>query len=203
MTTVLLTGYEAFGEYDSNPTARLAAELDGATVDGVTVVGRELPVAFERAFPLLCELVDAHDPAVVLSTGLSAGRPVLSIERVGINVRDTVGTPDNDDREVVDDPVDPNGPDAYFSNLPLREMLDAIRETGVPAELSNSAGTHLCNDVLYATRHYAETNDLALRSGFVHVPATHEQIARREEAIPSASFDAIRRGIEAVLTTVV
>lgn len=199
MTRVLLTGYEPFGEFDRNPSGRLADELDGTDVAGAPIVGRTLPVAFDRAFPLLRDLVDEHDPDVVLATGLAAGRPALSLERIGINLRDTVGIPDNDDREVVDEPIVPDAPDAHFADLPLRSMREAIREAGVPAALSNSAGTHLCNDVLYAVRHHAEATDRAYRSGFVHLPQSHEMAADRDDTGPSMSFEAMSRGIRAGL----
>ncbi|USZ71551.1 pyroglutamyl-peptidase I [Natronosalvus halobius] len=201
MSTILVTGYEPFGEFETNPARQLATALDGTRVAGATLVGRELPVAFDRARPALVEHIERHDPTLVVSLGLAAGRPALSLERVGINLRDTAGTPDNDHRSVLDDPVDVGGPDAYFSTLPVREMQTAMREAGVPTTLSTSAGTHLCNDILYATRRYVETNDLETRSGFVHVPLSHEQAATRETTQPSMALETMRRGIEVELKT--
>lgn len=201
MTRILLTGYEPFGEFESNPAARLASDLDGEAVAGARVVGRELPVTFDRALPTLREHVADVEPALVVSLGLAAGRNGLSIERVGINLRDTGEIPDNDDRRVVDEPVVPGGPDAYFSTLPVREMKDAMCEAGVPTTLSTTAGTHLCNDVLYATRHLAETEGYEFRSGFVHVPFSHEQAAARGEGEPSVSLEAMARGLRAGLET--
>ncbi|WP_252698231.1 pyroglutamyl-peptidase I [Natronosalvus vescus] len=201
MPRILLTGYEPFGEFETNPARHLATRLDGTDLGGATIVGRELPVAFERSKPTLLEYVERHDPAIVLSLGLAGGRPAMALERVGINLRDTVGIPDNDDREVVDDPVEPGGPDAYFSTLPVRRMCEAMSDAGVPTTLSTSAGTHLCNDVLYATRHYVETNAREIASGFVHVPFTHEQAARRDDCQPSLSLETMARGLEVGLET--
>jgi pyroglutamyl-peptidase len=199
MTTILFTGYEPFGEHETNPSARLAHDVDGLNFESATVVGRELPVAFDDALPLLVDAIDEHAPDVVLSTGLMPEREVISVERVGINVRDYDGVPDNDDRTPVDVPVDADGPDAYFSTLPIRDLVAASNEVGVPARVSNTAGTHLCNNILYATRHHVETNDLDIESGFVHVPFSHAQVARREETAPSLSYGAMRRSMWTML----
>lgn len=196
MTTVLLTGYEPFGEFERNPAAEIADDLDGTRLSAGSIVGRTLPVAFERAKPELIDHLDDHAPEIVVSLGLAAGRPTMNVERVGINLRDTGDVPDNDDRDVVDEPVDADGPDAYFSTLPVRAMCEAMRDGGVPASLSTSAGTHLCNNILYATRRYVETTDLEVRSGFVHVPMSHEQAAARGDRRPSMALETMVRGIE-------
>ena len=160
MTTILFTGYEPFGEHETNPSARLAHDIKSMSFESAEVVGRELPVVFDEALPLVVEAIERHDPDYVLSTGLMPGREVISVECVGINVRDY---------------------------------------DGVPARVSNTAGTHLCNNILYATRHHVETNDLDIGSGFVHLPFSHAQVARREETDPSMSYDAMRRSVGAML----
>jgi pyroglutamyl-peptidase len=199
MTTILFTGYEPFGDYETNPSARLAHDVDGLTFESATVVGRELPVVFDEAMPRLLAAIDEHDPDIVLSTGLMPGRETISVERVGINVRDFDGVPDNEAREPVDTPVEADGPDAYFATLPVRELVSVSNEAGVPARISNTAGTHLCNNILYSTRHHVETNDLGIDSGFVHVPFSHAQVARRDETAPSMGYDAMRRSMWAML----
>ncbi len=199
MSTIVFTGYEPFGVYETNPTARLAKDLDGRTVGGSTVVGRELPVAFDEALPLVAELIKTHDPLAVLSTGLMPGRAEITVERVGINVRDVDGVPDNADRCPVDESVVDDGPVAYLSTLPIRALVTASTEVGVPASVSNTAGTHLCNNILYATRHYIEQEGVAVTSGFVHTPFSHEQAARKEETVPSMSYEAMKRSMEAMI----
>ena len=201
MNTVLLTGYEPFGDYETNPSARLASDLDGVTVDGISIVGTELPVVFDDARPLVENEIETHQPDFVIATGLMPGRSALSVERVGINVRDYDGVPDNADQTPVDSPISADGPAAYFATLPIRSLVAAARDADVPARISNTAGTHLCNNILYATRHYVETNDLAIESGFVHVPFSHEQVARRDEVEPSMSYDAMRRAVRAMVAT--
>ncbi|MFC4439310.1 MULTISPECIES: pyroglutamyl-peptidase I [Natrialbaceae] len=202
MGDILLTGYGPFGEFETNPSSRLATRLDGAGIGGAGVVGVELPVVFDRAAPRLEAAVDEHDPDVVCALGLAGGRPALSLERVGINLRDTKGVPDNEDREVVDERVAENGPDAYFATLPCREMKAAMRDAGVPTRLSTAAGTHCCNNLLYAARHLVETTDAEFRVGFIHIPFSHEQAAARDEGEPSMALEAMKRGLRAGLETV-
>ena len=201
MSDVLLTGYEPFGEFETNPAGRLATRLDGAEVGSGTIAGHELPVAFDRAAPQLESLVAESDPEIVCALGLAGGRTVLALERVGINLRDTTpsGVPDNDDREPVDEPVVLDGPDAYFTTLPVRAMKATMCEAGVPTRLSTDAGTHLCNDLLYAACHLAETTARDFRAGFVHVPFSHRQAARRDEAEPSMAIETMERGLLAGL----
>lgn len=203
MSDVLLTGYEPFDEFETNPARRLANRLDGTEIRGASVAGVELPVVFDRASSRLEDAVDEHDPDVVCALGLAGGRPTLSLERVGINLRDTRGVPDNEDRGIVDEPVAGDGPDAYFATLPCREMKEAMCDAGVPTRLSTDAGTHCCNDLLYAARHLVETTDRTFRVGFVHVPLSHEQAAVRDEGEPSVSLEAMERGLRAGLAVTV
>ena len=199
MSDVLLTGYEPFGDFERNPARRLALDLDGETVGDATIVGRELPVVFDRARSELETAVAEYDPEIVCALGLAAGRNALSLERVGINLRDTAGIPDNEDREVTDEPVAPEGPDAYFTTLPVREMKAAMLEAGAPTTLSTDAGTHLCNNLLYAARHLAETTEHEFQAGFVHVPFAHADAAARDEGEPSMAEATMRRGLLAGL----
>ncbi|MDJ1432247.1 pyroglutamyl-peptidase I [Halostagnicola sp. A-GB9-2] len=199
MSEILLTGYEPFGEFETNPARRLATALDGTTIGDATVVGREFPVVFDRLQPALEAAIDEHDPDIVCSLGLAAGRNTLSLERVGINCRDTTtsGIPDNADREVADEPVVEDGPAAYFATLPLREMKTAMVEASVPTTRSSDAGTHLCNNLLYTACYLAETSACPAEfdSGFIHVPFSHEQAARRDDGEPSMSVETMERGL--------
>ncbi|MFC7096909.1 peptidase [Halobaculum marinum] len=173
--TLLCTGYEPFGDHETNPSQETAAALDGRTVAGHEVVGETLPVAFDRAGEELAALVDEHDPAAVVATGLAAGRSAVCVERVAINVADTVGVPDNDGADPVDEALDPDGADARLSTLPVRETVEACLDAGVPARVSNTAGTHLCNGILYRALALLEGTDTP--AGFLHLPATPAQAA--------------------------
>ncbi len=210
--TVLVTGYEPFGDFESNPSETVATELDGHTVADEDVVGAVVPVEYDRTSDEIAALVADYDPSVVVCTGLAGGEAGIRIERVGINVNDCVGTPDNAGDEPRDERID-DGPAAYFASLPCTRIVEGLLDAGIPARLSNTAGTHLCNNALYTTRHLAEREGLDLRSGFVHLPFSPEQAARQaaeNESVAGGSVppslpitlqvDAVERVIETTLS---
>lgn len=206
--TVLLTGYEPFGDHETNPSERVASRLDGAEIAGERIVGEVLPVAFDRVDDRLRRLLDEHDPSAVVSTGLAAGRSAISVERVAINVANCAGTPDNDDAEPRDEPLDPDGPDARFATLPVRGAVETLLDRGIPARLSNTAGTHCCNRALYAGVGAASGRTPEPPVGFVHLPLTPEAAARKAtdgEALaggsvpPSMPVDTQIEAIETVI----
>lgn len=178
---ILLTGYEPFAEFETNPSGQVARELDGETVAGHEVVGEVLPVEFDSAGEAVVSLVEEYDPDAAVSTGLAGGRSAVAVERVGINVNDAVGTPDNADADPENKPISDDGPDAHFATLPVTEVVEACLDRGVPARLSNTAGTHCCNHVLYATRDHLEREGQDVPSGFVHLPLTPEEAIRQAE----------------------
>lgn len=202
--TVLLTGYEPFAEHDTNPSERLATHFDGETIDGVEIIGRVLPVEFERVENELLDTIDEVRPDGVLSMGLAAGRSAISVERVAINVADAGETPDNDGTSPHDERITPEGPDAYFASVPVVGCVETLLEDGIPARVSNTAGTHCCNYALYTARHHTD-----LPAGFVHLPYTPVEAARNginESATsggsvpPSMSFPQQKRAIERVIS---
>jgi pyroglutamyl-peptidase len=132
---------------------------------------------------------------VVVSTGLAAGRAAVAVERVGVNVNDHVTVPDNADATPRHDQIAPDGPDAYFATLPIPATVDALLEAGVPARLSNTAGTHLCNHALYAVRHYVEREGLDLAAGFVHLPCSPEMAARKAAENAAGSGGSVRPSV--------
>jgi pyroglutamyl-peptidase len=169
--TVLLTGFEAFGGYSVNASWLAAQALHGRQIAGHRVVAARLPTVFDLSLRELQGLLDAHAPSLVLCLGLASGRKALSLERVAININDA-SLADNHGAQPVDTPVVSEGPTAYFSTLPLKAMLQALRRHGLPAELSQTAGTFVCNHVFYGLMHALGTQaDLrSTRGGFVHVP---------------------------------
>ncbi|WP_435062307.1 peptidase [Halobaculum sp. EA56] len=189
--TLVCTGYEPFGDHDTNPSGSVAEALDGRRVAGHEVVGRTLPVAFDAAGPAMADLIGAHDPAAVVATGLAAGRSAVCVERVAVNVADTVGTPDNAGNDPVDEALDSDGPDARLATLPVRAVAEACLDEGIPARVSNSAGTHLCNALLYRTLATLDGSDTP--AGFLHLPSTPAQaaaVAREDGAARGASVRA-------------
>jgi len=169
--TVLLTGFEAFGGAAVNPSWLAAQALHGRQIAEHRVVAAQLPTVFGSSLQALQELLAAHRPALVLCLGLASGRHALSIERVAININDA-SLADNQGARPIDTPVVVQGPAAYFSSLPVKAMLQVLQRHGVPVELSQTAGTFVCNHVFYGLMHALATRPAlqGARGGFVHVP---------------------------------
>jgi pyroglutamyl-peptidase len=175
MQTVLLTGFEPFDNDLVNPSWEAARQLDGVQVgEGVQIVARCLPCAFATAGECLVQLISELRPAMVIATGLGPGRSDISIERVAINISDA-RIPDNLGQQPIDVAVVADGPAAYFTTLPIKAMVKALREAGVAASVSHTAGTFVCNQVFYRLQHMLAGT--AIRSGFIHVPNLPEQVA--------------------------
>jgi len=168
---ILLTGFDPFGGDTDNPSWRVAQALAGQRIAGHVVVAAQLPTVFGASLTELARLVHQHQPATVLCLGQAGGRAALSVERIGINI-DDARIPDNTGAQPVDTAVVAAGPAAYFSTLPVKAMLQAVQRAGVPCEVSQTAGTFVCNHVLYGLLHLlAQHPALAhTRGGFVHVP---------------------------------
>ena len=169
MQTVLLTGFEPFDNDLVNPSWEAARELDGVQVsEGVQIVARCLPCAFATAGEYLAQLISELKPAMVIATGLAPGRSEISIERVAININDA-RIPDNLGQQPIDTAVVVDGPAAYFSTLPIKAIVKALRDAGFAAAVSQTAGTFVCNQVFYLLQH--RLAGTGVRSGFVHVPS--------------------------------
>ncbi len=189
---VLLTGFDAFGGASLNPSWLAVQALEGRKVLGHTVVAAQLPTVFDASLRELDTLLRQHRPALVLCVGQAGGRKLMSLERVAINVNDAP-LADNAGAQPVDTPVvrDRDAPVAYFTSLPIKAMLSALHEAGVGAEVSQTAGTFVCNHVFYGLmRTLATVPELRhTRGGFVHVPWLPEQ------GTPSMALDDIVRGL--------
>jgi pyroglutamyl-peptidase len=195
--TILVTGFEPFGGEALNPAEELLRGLEGARVADHAVVTALLPVAFGEGLRVLERELERVRPVVLLGVGQAGGRARLSVERVALNLIDA-RIPDNAGLQPVDVPVIPGAPPAYFSSLPVKLMLKAMLERGVPAELSMSAGTYVCNAVFFAMEHLAATRTPGLRAGFIHVPYLPAQAAAHPGA-PSLDLGTMREGVLAAL----
>lgn len=172
-TDVLLTGFAPFDGAATNESWEAVREAIPVLVArGIDAEGVELPVQFGAASELLAEAVRSLRPRLVIAVGLAAGRTAITPERVAINIRDA-RIPDNAGASPVDEPVVPGGPVGHFSTLPIKAIVAALAADGVPAAVSQTAGTYVCNDVFYSLQHLLATDpELAeVRGGFVHVPA--------------------------------
>jgi pyroglutamyl-peptidase len=193
---ILLTGFEAFGDTEKNPTAEIVRLLDGTSVGDHRVSGIALPVTAAGAPEALSEAISLHDPGLVVSLGLAGGRSMLALERVAINVLD-FPIPDNDGLEPSDEPVVEYGPAAYFATLPIKAILAAWREAGLPGYVSNTAGTYVCNQTFYNSLHLSQRH--GYRAGLVHVPYLPEQAAGIEGGAPSMALDLMMEAVEIAL----
>ncbi len=202
MPSVLLTGFAPFGGETSNPSWDAVVPLGGKRIGGHRIVVRQLPVEFAASLQVLQAAIRETKPALVLCVGQAGGRAQLSIERVAINI-DDARIPDNADACPIDTPIVADGPAAYFATLPIKAMLVAMREAGIPAEVSQTAGTYVCNHVFYGLMH-ALRGKPRIRGGFIHIPYAPEQAARHP-GVPSLPVDvattALRIGVRIALTT--
>lgn len=152
MKTVLITGFEPFGGEQINPSWEVVSQLDNAIIAGCRVVARQLPCVFGESLSVLNSAIDTLSPSLVLAIGQAGGRTDITVERVAINV-DDARIPDNKGQQPVDEPIVAGGPAAWFSTLPVKAMVAAMREAGVPASVSQTAGTFVCNHVMYGLLH--------------------------------------------------
>ena len=194
MTTVLLTGFEPFGAATSNPSGEIVKQISGDNI--VTAI---LPVAYTQSADRLLALITEHNPDVVICLGQAEGRTAITPEKVAINL-DDARLADNEGVLRSDVKILDKGPDAYFSTLPLLEMVEAIKAQGIPASVSLSAGAFLCNHVFYVAQNkFAGTN---VRSGFVHVPLMDSQ-APEFPGLPTMPLDQMVTAVKAILNTVI
>lgn len=204
---ILVTGFEPFAGEPVNPSALLAQALHGTRVGAAAVQSRVLPCTFGGALAVLHAALAELRPALVLALGQAGGRAALGVERVAINL-DDARIADNAGAQPLDRPVVAGGPAAYFSTLPVKAMVAALRAEGLPAEVSHTAGTFVCNHVFYGLMHALHAGVPGLprgalagtRGGFMHVPWLPEQAARQPGPTPpSLALADQRRGIEAAL----
>ena len=193
----LVTGFEPFGGESVNPALEAVLRLP-PRLDALEIGTAALPSVFGRALAALEDALVATRPDIVLCVGQAGGRAELSLERVAINV-DDARIADNDGQQPIDRPVVAGGPAAYFANLPIKAAVAALREAGLPAAVSNSAGTFLCNHVFFGLMHEAALNGNRFRGGFLHVPYLPNQ-ATRVPGAPSMTLEQIVEGIEIVLS---
>ena len=150
-----------------------------------------------RSIKVVATAIERHRPSLVICVGQAGGRAHLSVERVAINV-DDARIADNAGERPIDEPIAVAGPPAYFTTLPVKAMVGAMRAAGVPAEVSNSAGTYVCNHLMYGVLHYLAASGRSARAGFIHVPYSEEQVLDKA-AIPAMSIVTMARGVEAAI----
>lgn len=196
---ILVTGFDPFGGERINPALEAVRALP-AEIAGAEVVTLEVPTVFGRSIDVVTAAIDELRPDAVICVGQAGGRPDVTPERVAINV-DDARIPDNDGNQPLDEPVVEGGPAAHFATLPVKAMVQAIREEGLASSLSNTAGTFVCNHLMYGVLDHIAARGGRIRAGFVHVPFIPEQVA--DPRVPSLPLADVVRGLTAALTAVV
>jgi pyroglutamyl-peptidase len=199
-TRILLTGFEPFGKSKVNPSEKVVRSLAGVKLDAINLITCILPVNGNLAPESILRTIETTSPDFVVCLGEAPKRHSISIERVAINLLD-FRIPDNNGNQFIDAPVVEGGPDAYFVSLPVRKILEAVQNENIPAELSLTAGTYLCNQVLYEVLHFISKKNMPTRAGFIHLPSLPEQVVNNPGA--SMGADISITAITAVLKTLI
>lgn len=196
---ILVTGFDPFGGEKINPSIETVKRLPGE-IAGAKIIKLEIPTVCGKSVEVIEKAIIRYDPDVILSVGQAGGRADISVERIGINV-DDFRIPDNEGNQRTDEPIDPQGPDAYFVKVPVKAMAERIRERNIPASVSNTAGTFVCNHVIYGVCRLIDVKYPGKRSGFIHIPYLPRQVLDKRNT-PSMSqelmVEAVTAAIEAI-----
>lgn len=197
---LLVTSFDPFGN-DTLNSAHEALKMVPDEIDGSQIMKICLPVVFGDSMEILREEIRRQQPDAVLCLGQAGGRDALTPERVAINLNDA-RLPDNAGQQPIDETIISDGPDAYFSTLPIKEMVSAIRETDLPAEVSNTAGTYVCNQLMYGLMYFLSHEFPAVKGGFLHVPYLKEQVTEQPGKFGLPQED-LARGVTAAITAII
>ncbi|MGR6542193.1 pyroglutamyl-peptidase I [Paenibacillus tundrae] len=204
MLKILISGFEPFGGDAVNPTSELMEALTQEKVEGAELKTVLLPVHFDECADLLIAEMQAYKPDVVIACGLAKGRTAITPERIAVNVKDIPPSSyaDNQGQRPVDEPISEGSPDGLFSTLPIRSMVNELTAAGIPAAVSNTAGTYICNNTMYRVLDWIRLEQLPIRAGFVHFPASTE-MAVQQSSVPSLPIDMMLDGLRMMIRTVV
>ncbi|WP_409304774.1 pyroglutamyl-peptidase I [Peribacillus sp. SCS-155] len=194
MGNILLTGFDPFGGEKTNPALEAVMKLDRKKFGDYTIVSKKVPTVFDEAIKSLEEFVGEVNPQLVICVGQAGGRPDMTVERVAINVNDA-RIPDNIGQQPIDTPIVEGGPVGYWSTLPIKAVVKNMRENGVPASVSQTAGTFVCNNIFYGLMHLLNQAGNQIKGGFIHIPFLPEQAAHHPGQ-PSMSLETIVKGLE-------
>ena len=199
---VLVTGFEPFGHTPINPAQLVAERLDGTSIDGVRIVGMTVPNSFGVSVDAVWDAIERERPEIVVMLGEYGGRAMITAERLALNLEDSAryGLADNAGVVRNGTAIDATAPPAYFTTLPLRAMVMAMRAAGVPADISDAPGTFVCNHLLFGVLHHLAGSDHSCRAGWLHLPHLPE-VAALEDHIgaPSMSLDVSTVGVTAAI----
>lgn len=191
---ILVTGFDPFGGEKVNP-AYEAVKLLPDEIHGAQIVKLEIPTVFSKCGPAVEEGIKKHQPDVVLCVGQAGGRSSVTIEKAAINFADA-RIPDNQGEQPVDEPLQADGETAYFTTLPIKAMMQNVREHGLPCSISYTAGTYVCNAVMYNVLYLCAKQYPHIRAGFIHVPYASSQVVDKAAGTPSMTLEAIEKSLE-------
>lgn len=197
MTSILLTGFDPFGGETANPSLEAVMKLEGEIIEGHTVISRVIPTVFGESAAQLIDYVRELNPLFIICVGQAGGRADISIERVSIN-KDDARIPDNKGNQPIDTEVIANGPVGYWSTLPIKAIVSALKLNGIPSSVSNTAGTFVCNHLFYSLMHELAHSKNQSRGGFVHIPFLPEQVIDRPHQ-PSMELGTIVTALRIVI----
>ena len=192
---IIVTGFDPFGGEKINPSIECVKALPD--IEGVELIRLELPTVFKESAKRLNEVINDVKPDAVLSVGQAGGRAGITMERIAINV-DDARIPDNISQQPIDEAIQLDGEAAYFTTLPIKRIVKAIREAGIPAEVSNSAGTFVCNHIMYQALFAATKADKPFKAGFMHIPFIPEQTTDKPSLPLEESTKAVQIAIETI-----
>lgn len=198
MKKILITGFEPFGGATINPALEAVKLLDGVKLDGGEIVVCEVPVTRFKSIQTVINAIETHQPSAVITLGQASGRFGITPERIAVNI-DDFRIPDNEGNQPIDEPIEEDGPNAYFTTLPIKAITQALQQKGIPCQISNSAGTFVCNHLFYGIQHFLRDTDVA--HGFLHIPLIPEQATSADQA--SMSLSCIINGLKITAQTII
>lgn len=201
MKKILLAGFDPFGEEKINPATEAIKNINGEVIENHVISTLEVSTIFDECIHQLEEAINKINPDLVICIGQAGGRPHIDLERIAINVNDA-RIPDNNGKQPIDTPVIPAAPAAYWSTLPIKAIVESLKDNGIPASISQTAGTFVCNHIFYGLMHELYTKHSSIRGGFIHVPFLPEQTVSKPGQ-PSLSLDIIVRGLRIVIATAI
>lgn len=198
---ILVTGFEPFGGEEMNPAYEVVKLLPNSIIDAV-IIKLEIPTVFYKSADVVKKAIDKYKPDVVLCIGQAGGRSVISVEKVAINL-DEARIPDNDGQQPIDKTIKEDGETAYFTNLPIKAMVKNIKEHGIPSGISYTAGTYVCNHIMYNLLYMIDKEYANMKGGFIHVPFDVSQVIGQPIGTPSMPIVYIAKGIEYAIEAII
>ena len=197
---ILVTGFDPFGGEPINPAIESVKRLPD-NIAGAEIIKLEIPTVRKKSLEKIEKAINEHNPDVILSIGQAGGRFDISIERIGINL-DDFRIPDNEGNQIIDEPIFPDGENSYFVKLPVKAMVQNVQKNNIPASVSYTAGTFVCNHVLYGVLYLIEKKYNGKKSGFIHIPFLPEQVVDKRNT-PSMELSTIVKGLTAAIEAIV